>query len=180
MSQLHLATRTRSPEATVAIEIERKFLVKHEVWRADPSQGVPYRQGYLCTAVDRVVRVRTAGDRGFLTVKGATAGLARLEFEYPVPRADADAMLDRLCPRPVIEKTRYRVPFEGRVWEVDVFGGENAGLILAEVELPAVDAVVVLPPWAGVEVSDDPRYYNSNLAREPYGRWRDAGRAAGT
>jgi len=159
----------------LAIEIERKYLVKHDVWRADPAQGKRYRQGYLSTDADRVVRVRTVGDQGFLTIKGATTGIERLEFEYPIPVADADAMLDRLCARPLIEKTRYRVPFEGRVWEVDVFEGENAGLIIAEVELPAVGAVVALPPWAGAEVSADPRYYNSNLTRHPYARWRDAG-----
>lgn len=163
----------------MAIEIERKFLVRDDRWRAEASPGVRYRQGYLCTDVDRVVRVRTVGDGGFLTVKGATVGIARLEFEYPIPRANADAMLDRLCPAPLIEKTRYRVPFAGRVWEVDVFAGDNAGLILAEVELPSADAAVVLPPWAGAEVSDDPRYYNSNLARMPYGRWRDGERAPG-
>lgn len=155
----------------MGVEIERKFLVNTARWQPTPGQGVHYRQGYLASAPDVVVRVRTAGDRAFLTVKGATEGISRLEFEYPVPVEDANTMLVRLCPGPLIEKTRYRVPFAGRVWEVDVFDGENAGLVLAEVELPAADAVVELPPWVGVEVSDDPRYYNANLSRNPYARW---------
>jgi CYTH domain-containing protein len=155
----------------VAVEIERKFLVDTTRWHADPAQGVRYRQGYLCSAPDVVVRVRAAGEAAFLTVKGATEGISRLEFEYPIPMEDAGAMLLRLCNGRVIEKTRYRVPFAGRIWEVDVFEGDNAGLVLAEVELPSADAVVEPPPWAGVEVSDDPRYYNSNLSRNPFTRW---------
>jgi CYTH domain-containing protein len=156
----------------VALEIERKFLVRADAWHPDAATGTRYRQGYLCSAPDRVVRVRTAGGEGFLTVKGATEGITRLEYEYRIPVADADELLDRLCPRPLIEKTRYRVPWAGRVWEVDVFEGENEGLVLAEVELPSADAAVELPPWAGAEVSEDPRYYNANLARNPYARWR--------
>ncbi|HEY5218369.1 MAG TPA: CYTH domain-containing protein [Gemmatimonadaceae bacterium] len=157
----------------MATEIERKFLVREDRWRADPSQGKRYRQGYLSTDLDRVVRVRTVGDGGFLTIKGATQGISRLEFEYSIALADANEMLNRICVGPLIEKTRYRVPFEGRVWEVDVFEGDNAGLIVAEVELPSADAHVVLPPWVGAEVSGDPRYYNSNLTRHPYAEWRD-------
>ena len=158
----------------MAIEIERKFLVKHDMWRPDAAAGKRFRQGYLSTEAAHVVRVRAVGDQGFLTIKGATVGIERLEFEYPIPLADADVMLDRLCPAPLIEKVRHRVAFDGRVWEVDVFEGENAGLVLAEVELPAANAVVKLPPWVGLEVSDDPRYFNSNLARLPYTRWPDA------
>lgn len=153
------------------LEIERKFLVDTARWHPDPAQAVRYRQGYLCSAPDLVVRVRTAGDRAFITIKGATEGITRLEFEYPVPLDDAQIMLERLCGGPLIEKTRYRVPFGGRVWEVDVFAGDNAGLVLAEVELPSADAPVELPPWVGVEVSDNPRYYNANLSRNPYRRW---------
>ena len=152
-------------------EIERKFLVRRDRWQADPAQGVSLRQGYLSEVPERIVRVRIAGEHAFLTIKGLTLGIMRVEFEYPIPRADADAMLEVLCLRPLVEKTRYRVLFEGRTWEVDVFDGENAGLITAEVELPSADATLVLPPWIAQEVSHDPRYFNSNLAQEPYSRW---------
>jgi adenylate cyclase len=157
----------------VATEIERKYLVNTDRWVAEPSQGRRYRQGYICAEYDRVVRVRTVGDEGFVTIKGATQGIARLEFEYAIPVGDAREMLERLCAWPLIEKTRYRVPVAGRTWDVDVFEGENAGLVVAEVELPSADAEVVLPAWAGAEVSADPRYHNANLARRPYSAWRD-------
>lgn len=154
-------------------EIERKFLVVPGAWRPDPAGGTRYRQGYLSTDPARVVRVRTDGERGFLTIKGRTTGFTRTEFEYPIPREDADAMLDHLSAGALIEKTRYRVDFAGRLWEVDVFEGENAGLVVAEVELPGETAAVTLPPWAGEEVSHDPRYFNSNLVQHPYTRWND-------
>ena len=157
----------------MGIEIERKFLVDTARWHADPEQGRRYRQGYLFAQPDAAVRVRVAGDEAWLTIKGAVRGIERLEFEYAIPRADADAMLAAFCRGPLIEKIRYRVPFAGRTWEVDVFEGDNAGLVLAEVELPSADDAPDLPPWAGREVSDDPRYYNANLARHPYREWRD-------
>ncbi len=157
----------------MAIEIERKFLVHTDRWQPDPSRGSRYRQGYLSIEADLVVRVRTVGARGFLTVKGGTSGITRLEFEYPIPLDDANTMLDRLCPAPLIEKIRYRIPDGAFVWEVDVFEGENAGLVLAEVELPSADAVVTPPPWVGEEVSEDPRYYNAYLARHPFKQWRE-------
>ena len=119
----------------------------------------------------RVVRVRRAGPKGALTVKGLTTGVERAEFEYAIPPEDADAMLDGLCLRPLLEKTRYREPFGGRTWEIDVFEGENAGLVVAEVELSSSTDKLELPPWAGKEVSDDPRYFNSNLTQHPYTRW---------
>jgi CYTH domain-containing protein len=152
-------------------EIERKFLVRRDLWRPDPGQGVRYRQGYLSTDPARVVRVRTAGERAYLTIKGLTAGLERAEYEYPIPLADADALLDSICLRPIIEKTRYRIPYGDRVWEVDDFAGENAGLLIAEVELPEPDAKFERPPWLGDEVSADPRYFNSSLIAHPYSRW---------
>lgn len=157
----------------MAREIERKFLVDHDAWTHDPSQGTQYRQGYLSADPARVVRVRVAGAGAYLTIKGPTTGVTRAEFEYPIPVADAQLLLDTLCIRPLIEKTRYRVPFGGRMWEVDEFVGENAGLITAEVELDEATALVALPPWIGREVSDDPRYFNSNLAQHPYARWPD-------
>jgi adenylate cyclase len=159
---------------TVAIEIERKFLVKRDAWHADPRRGTAVRQGYLSDDPARAVRVRIAGDRGSLTVKGLTVGIERHEFEYEIPIRDAGILLDTMCVRPLVEKTRYRVEHAGRVWEVDEFGGENAGLVIAEVELPAADAPLSLPDWVGAEVSHDPRYFNVNLARHPFREWGGA------
>lgn len=159
----------------MANEIERKFLVTPGTWRPDPARGTAYRQGYLSIDPARTVRVRIAGDLGFLTIKGLTRGIARLEFEYPIPLADAEELLKRLCTRPLIEKRRYREAYGGRVWEIDIFEGENTGLILAEVELSSALDPIALPSWVGREVSQDPRYYNSNLSRHPYSAWSDDG-----
>jgi adenylate cyclase len=153
-------------------EIERKFLVTSDAWQIG-AEGKPYRQGYLSLDVDRTVRVRVAGDHGFLTVKGRSLGASRAEYEYPIPVAHAEEMLDRLCLHPLIEKTRYRVAHEGLVWEVDAFAGENAGLIVAEVELEAEDQTVALPPWVGQEVTGDPRYANASLVQRPFATWGD-------
>ena len=153
-------------------EIERKFLVTSDAWRID-AQGKRYRQGYLSIDVDRTVRVRVAGDAGFLTVKGRSSGAARAEYEYPIPLAHAEEMLDRLCLRPLIEKTRYRIPHGGLVWEVDVFAGENAGLVVAEVEIEAEDQEVALPPWVGREVTGDHRYANASLVGRPFATWTE-------
>lgn len=154
----------------MALEIERKFLVDTARWRPSDA-GTRYRQGYLSTDPARNVRIRLAGADAWLTVKGTTVGMTREEYEYPVPAADAGAMLDRLCLRPLIEKTRYRVDVAGLTWEVDVFDGENAGLVIAEVELADARQRIVLPDWAGREITDDPRYYNASLVRHPYTRW---------
>jgi CYTH domain-containing protein len=153
-------------------EIERKFLVVGDGWRAG-GPGVPYRQGYL-SAGERAgvtVRVRLAGERAFLTIKGPTAAGARDEYEYAIPPADAVDLLERHAAGGVVEKRRTRVPFAGRTWEVDEFAGENAPLVVAEVELDRIDADVALPPWVGAEVTDDPRYTNAALARTPFSRW---------
>lgn len=155
-------------------EIERKFLVQGDAWRA-LATGTRYRQGYLSTVPERTVRVRTIDTAGYLTVKGVTQGVTRAEFEYEIPIADANAMLDGLCERPIIEKTRYKVPIGGHLWEVDEFDGENAGLILAEIELGAEGEAFERPDWIGAEVSDDPRYYNANLIRNPYRDWGGSG-----
>lgn len=151
-------------------EIERKFLVKGDGWRR-AARGMPVRQGYLCADEAVSVRVRVAGARATLTIKGAQHGLSRAEYEYPLPLADAEALLDTLCRRPLIEKTRYQLEVGGKTWVVDEFAGDNAGLIVAEVELEGEEEPVVLPEWAGQEVSDDPRYLNVNLARHPFRRW---------
>ncbi len=151
-------------------EIERKFLVKGEEWKA-AAKGTVYRQGYLSSAKERVVRVRTIESKGFLTIKGITRGVSRAEFEYEISAEDAAIMLDDMCEKPLIEKKRYKIPFGGLVFEVDEFFGENAGLVVAEVELKDEKQKITLPPWVGEEVSGDPRYFNSNLIKHPYSRW---------
>ena len=152
-------------------EIERKFLTVSEEWREN-AKGILYVQGYLSVDKERTVRVRIAGDQGYLTIKGASEGASRSEFEYKIPKAEAREMLDNLCLPGIVEKTRYTVPFGGLTWEVDEFAGENKGLIVAEVELPAVDTKLSLPPWIGAEVTNDPRYYNSALSKTPYSQWK--------
>jgi adenylate cyclase len=157
-------------------EIERKFLVGDSSWRA-AGQAVLYRQGYLNSDKGRTVRVRIAGERAFLTIKGPSVDGVRREYEYPIPLSDAAEMLEHLCTRPLIEKTRTVVPHDGHMWEVDEFFGENAGLIIAEIELEAVDEVFSLPPWLGAEVTGDSRYYNASLVRHPYCQWKDGERS---
>ena len=152
----------------MGIEIERKFLVADDSVLAGLS-GLVIRQGYLSRVPERTVRIRRKGDRGFVTIKGANTGATRSEWEYEIPPADADQMLD-LCEAPVLDKTRYTIEVAGRTWEVDVFRGANAGLVMAEVELESADADVAIPSWAGLEVTDDPRYYNANLSQHPMGR----------
>jgi CYTH domain-containing protein len=153
-------------------EIERKFLVKKGAWQPK-GKGDLYRQGYLSTVKERVVRVRVTGDKGFLTVKGMTEGFSRLEFEYEIPVRDARQMLDTLCERPLIEKHRYRVEHEGMIWEIDIFLGDNEGLVLAEVELEGATQQFALPGWIGEEVSEDPRYFNANLVKNPFRQWHN-------
>jgi CYTH domain-containing protein len=164
----------------MGIEIERKFLVAGTAWRENAT-SVRCCQGYLCPGSGVTVRVRTMGEQGFLTVKGRGMGLARPEFEYAIPLADATELLATLCVKPLIIKDRYRVEHAGLVWEVDVFAGENEGLVLAEVELAEPDQAVSLPAWVGAEVSGDPRYYNASLVRNPFSRWEECGtgRSAG-
>jgi adenylate cyclase len=154
----------------VAIEIERKFLVVGDEWRS-LGVGTVYRQGYIVSGRGRTVRVRVAGDRAYLTIKGAPAGFSRSEFEYPIPLADATELLDTLCDRPLIEKTRHKIDWAGLIWEVDEFAGENQGLIMAEVELTDPQQSITQPDWIGEEVTGDPRYYNSNLTKYPFTRW---------
>jgi len=154
----------------VATEIERKYLVVDGSWRFG-AVGTVFRQGYLSTVKERTVRVRVAGDRGYLTIKGITVGAVRSEFEYEIPSADADHMLDELCERPLIEKTRYEIEAGDLTWEIDEFAGVNQGLIVAEVELEDEAQGIVLPNWVGAEVTDDPRYFNSNLIAHPFSEW---------
>lgn len=152
----------------MATEIERKFLVTGSQWREAP--GVRLCQGYLNRDKERTVRVRIAGARAYLTIKGISRGAARLEFEYEIPMADAEQLL-MLCDGPVVRKIRYTLEYRGATWEVDEFLEENAGLVVAEIELQAEDQPFERPAWLGREVTHDPRYYNANLAAHPYREW---------
>ena len=154
----------------MAVEIERKFLVADDRWREN-VMGILFRQGYLSVEPNRTVRVRLEGEIGKLTIKGRTEGISRSEYEYQIPQQDATELLDNLCLRPLIEKTRYRVQHEGLIWEIDEFYGANEGLIMAEIELESEEAEVPLPDWVGREVSGNPRYYNSSLVKEPFSEW---------
>jgi adenylate cyclase len=141
----------------MAVEIEHKFLVRDERWRREVERSVRMRQGYLTSDARCSVRVRVADDQGFLNIKSGTLGIQRSEYEYPIPLAEAEEILDTLCEKPLLEKTRHYLRFDGRLWEIDEFAGANAGLIVAD--------------WVGEEVSHDLRYYNSQLARHPYTTW---------
>ncbi len=151
-------------------EIERKFLVKNTSFQqlAKPEF---YSQGYLSDEEERIVRIRIAGEKAFLTIKGKTESISRLEYEYEIPVEDADVMLKALCLKPTIEKYRYKIPQKELCWEVDVFLGENEGLIVAEIELPSEDYPFDIPEWVGEEVSFDAKYYNANLIKNPYKNW---------
>jgi adenylate cyclase len=155
----------------MAKEIERKFLVQPRKW-SDLGPGLVIRQGYLSASKQSSVRVRTYGDKAFLTVKGSTSDATRDEYEYEIPINDANEMLANLCEQPQIEKTRYRIVFKGHTWEVDEFIGENRGLTVAEVELKNTKEQVELPDWIDREVTGDPRYYNSNLSTKPFSTWK--------
>jgi adenylate cyclase len=160
----------------MALEIERKFLVIGDEWRAG-CEGQRFCQGYLARGDGVTVRVRRAGLRAYLTIKGKPNGITRPEFEYEVPVEEAEAMLNHLCDRPLIEKTRFEVTHVGVVWEVDEFQGDNAGLIVAEVELDHPDQAFSRPPWLGEEVTGDPRFRNSNLVDDPLGEGPGLGSA---
>jgi adenylate cyclase len=152
-------------------EIERKFLVHPRKW-SDLGAGLAIRQGYLCATKSSSVRVRTYGDRAYVTIKGSTSDITRDEYEYEIPLADANEIMDHLCEHPPIEKTRYRIVFKGHTFEVDEFAGANRGLTVAEVELKDAREAVDLPDWIDREVSGDPRYYNSNLSNKPFSTWK--------
>ncbi len=155
----------------MGVEIERKFLVKNDSWRLRADAGERYRQGYLSHDPQRCVRVRIVGDQADLNIKCAISPIRRLEYEYPIPLNDAQEMLDTLCPDDCVDKTRYHVKHGDHVWEVDVFEGPNAGLVIAEIELDDEKESFEKPDWLGEEVSDDPRYYNMNLAKQPWTTW---------
>lgn len=156
----------------MAIEIERKFLLRDESWRDTADAGTRFRQGYLIGTERASVRVRIEGERANLNIKSATLGIHRQEFEYTIPLEEAEELLDTLCEQPQISKTRYLVPYGQHTWEIDVFDGDNAGLIVAEVELESEAESFERPPWLGDEVSGDTRYYNVCLVKHPYKDWR--------
>ena len=157
----------------MATEIERKFLVRDDSWRDDADDGTLYQQGYLSSGGSCAIRVRVAGTRAYLSIKRASSGISRAEFDYTIPLADAESILNDLCIRPPIEKTRYLVGYGEHMWEIDVFAGENEGLVLAEIELKHEDERFEHPVWVGKEVSEDERYYNAYLAEHPYRHWKD-------
>ncbi len=156
----------------MGIEIEKKFLLKGDAWK-NLAQGTIYRQGYLNASKERSVRVRTIDDKAFMTIKGKSVGAARMEFEYEIPIDDAKIILEELCEKPIIHKKRYKIDAHDFTWEVDVFYGENEGLVVAEIELEAEDQAFTKPEWVGEEVTSDSRYFNANLSKHPYSSWKD-------
>ncbi len=153
----------------MAIEIERKFLVKKNSWTR-PNEGTLYIQGYLSSSPETTVRIRIAGKIGFITIKGKTTGFSREEFEYEIPVEDAEILLKK-CKNAPIKKIRYKVLLNGTLWEIDEFLEENSGLLMAEVELPDEKASFFRPEWLGKEVTDDKRYHNSHIAQHPFKTW---------
>ena len=154
----------------MAFEIEHKFLVNSTIFR-NLAVPVRYRQGYLVTLPDKTIRIRIAGSQGFITVKSRISDLMRKEYEYEIPLPDAEEMLNELCTGIIIEKYRYKILYEGFVWEVDEFSGDNAGLIVAEIEVGEENQTFSKPEWVGEEVTTDLRYLNSNLSKLPYNTW---------
>ncbi|MFT4015462.1 MAG: CYTH domain-containing protein [Agriterribacter sp.] len=153
------------------LEIERKFLINHNKWNTLPKpQGKLYRQGYLLNDIHKTIRVRLSNENGFITIKGKTTGATRSEFEYNIPLTDAKQLLDNFSNNE-ISKTRYNISYRSKLWEIDVFHGENEGLIVAEIELQSEGEPFDIPDWVTEEVTHDPRYYNANLAVLPFKRW---------
>jgi len=155
----------------MATEIERKFRMLNDDWKQLVTQETYYCQGYLANSNRASVRIRVAENKAYINIKSASLGIQRTEYEYAISLADGQAMLDQLCTKPLIEKTRYLVVYAGKTWEIDVFYGDNAGLIVAELELNHVDEPFDIPDWVDQEVSDDPRYYNVNLVTHPFKNW---------
>ena len=155
----------------MATEIERKFLVKNDLWKEHVASESRMKQGYLMAGENAAIRVRIAKGVARLNIKSTTNGISRAEFEYEIPLSDGEEILEAVALRPYIDKTRYEVDWGGHTWELDVFYGENQGLIVAEIELDSEEEQFDLPPWAGKEVSDDARYYNASLISHPYSQW---------
>ena len=152
-------------------EIERKYTLKNDDWRKEIIRSERMVQGYLAGNERTSVRIRVTGEKANLNIKSATLGIFRQEYEYDLPLADAEKMLDDLCEKPVIDKIRHYISHDGKTWEIDEFSGENEGLIVAEVELESENETFNLPAWVKEEVSHDPRYYNVILVKQPYKNW---------
>ena len=157
----------------MAIEVEHKFLLKNDNWRKQINHSVKYSQGYLSSQPTSSIRIRISDNQAWLNIKSATIGTHRREYEYEIPASDASEILHELCVKPLIEKIRHFVIYDGNTWEIDEFYGGNAGLIVAEIELSEIGQSFSKPEWLGQEVTQDMRYYNNNLARHPYSEWRD-------
>ncbi|MFC4212948.1 CYTH domain-containing protein [Pedobacter lithocola] len=156
----------------MGIEIERKFLVQHEVWeQLDKPAGKQLKQGYISTDPTKTIRVRIAETKAWLTIKGISVGASRLEFEYEIPLIEAEELLDNFS-ESSLEKIRYEIKSAGKVWEVDVFSGDNHGLIVAEIELSTEEEYFEKPDWIAEEVTHDKKYYNSNLTKHPFKNWK--------
>ncbi len=155
----------------MAIEIEHKFLLASDDWRQQVTHSAEYKQGYLSSQVSSSIRVRISDKQAWLNIKSATIGTHRLEYEYEIPLADANEIIQNLCRKPLIEKIRHFISHSGNIWEVDEFSGANQGLIVAEIELKSIGEAFVKPAWLGQEVTHDLRYYNNNLAVNPYSNW---------
>lgn len=158
----------------MGVEIEKKFLLLNDSWRNLVDKSVEFRQGYLVGGDKSSVRIRIEGDKSNLNIKGATLGVRRQEFEYSIPMDEAQEMLSTLCDEPLIEKIRHYINDGDHVWEVDEFSGDNAGLIVAEIELKDENESFTQHDWIGKEVSEDKRYYNSMLIKNPYKNWKDS------
>ena len=156
----------------MGIEIERKFLVNKAKWEAvQKPVGDSFRQGYLLTDPKKTIRVRQTSDKGFLTIKGISLGASRAEFEYEIPFEEAKELLDQFAVSE-LSKIRYKILFEEKLWEIDQFLGENEGLIVAEIELESEEEKFSIPDWIDVEVTEEEKYYNSNLTQNPFKNWK--------
>jgi adenylate cyclase len=165
------SNNAKSDGIFMAIEIEHKFLLANDDWRSAVQKSIKYKQGYLSSQPTSSIRVRISDKQAWLNIKSATVGTERLEFEYEIPLPDAEEIITTLCGKPLIEKIRHFVPNEDNIWEIDEFEGDNQGLIVAEIELPKVGKIFTKPYWVGEEVTHDLRYYNNNLALNPYKKW---------
>jgi adenylate cyclase len=155
----------------MATEIEHKFLITNDKWRDNADEGTYLVQGYMGSNEKSSIRIRINGDSANLNIKSKTIGIQRSEYDYPIPVGEAKEILESLCEKPFIEKTRFQVMHDGHEWEIDVFAGDNEGLIVAEIELNSTDEEFSRPDWVGEDVSDDPRYYNICLVTHPYKDW---------
>lgn len=154
----------------MALEIERKYLI--DITKLDLKNGCDIKQGYIQTVDNTVVRVRIKGDKAYLTIKGENVGATRLEFEYPIVVDEAEEMLEKLCSKQIIDKTRYEIPIGSDIWEIDIFYGDNEGLVIAELELEKEDYKINLPSWIKEEVTSNIKYYNNQLIKNPYKNWK--------